>query len=196
MSEREGRGERGSSYRCMHKRGFDWANIITWNEIKTVNESLFHSVSPSILSFFFFIMRIPNIFNFIIVPPTLRPLPHTHPHTHTYPKCHMYENEYIYKATDMSWYLHGSHIHSVYKSHYWWQRGYLQCLSTVTITDSNQHGVKVLSLDMPLLKKCIMITWLTVPKQLECHSFTFCMAFCTNKTHRKVRRRGMNGIEI
>lgn len=82
MSEREGQSERGSSYRCMHKRGFDWANIITWNEIKTVNESLFHSVSPSILSPLFFIMRIPNLFHFIIVPAP----------THTHPKCHMYEN--------------------------------------------------------------------------------------------------------
>lgn len=32
------------------RRGFDWANIITRSEIKTVNESLFHSVSPSSLS--------------------------------------------------------------------------------------------------------------------------------------------------
>ena len=75
---REGGGpsERGSSYRCMHKRGFDWANIITWNEIKTVNESLFHSISPSVLSLLsllFFIMRIPNLFHFIIAAP---PVPH------------------------------------------------------------------------------------------------------------------------
>lgn len=47
------------------------------------------------------------------------------------------------------------------------------CLPPVTITDSNQHGAEVLSLDMPLLKKFIMITWPTVPEQLECQGFAF-----------------------
>lgn len=41
--------ERESWYRCMQKRGFDWANVITQKEIKPVNERPFHSVSPSSL---------------------------------------------------------------------------------------------------------------------------------------------------
>lgn len=82
---------------------------------------------------------------------------------------------------------------------------YIQCINlitgskgeilTVTISDSNQHGMKVLSLDMPLLKKCIMITWPTVRKQLECHGFTLRLAFCTIKAHGKVTKRGTEKID-
>lgn len=72
------------------REGFDWANIITRNEIKTVNESLFHCVTPiqplfllcPPFLFHSFIMMIPNLFYFISMPtpsPTLAPTK----------KCHM-----------------------------------------------------------------------------------------------------------
>lgn len=136
MSEREGGpSERGSSYRCMHKRGFDWANIITWNEIKTVNESLFHSISPSVLSLLspiFFIMRIPNLFHFIIAPPPSPPRPPPpRPPRPPSQKCHMYENH----ASIRQQICHDfCHIHSVYKSHYGWQRGYLHIVSHLSLS--------------------------------------------------------------
>lgn len=72
------------------REGFDWANIITRNEIKTVNESLFHCVTPiqplfllcPPFLFHSFIMLIPNLFYVISMPtpsPTLAPTK----------KCHM-----------------------------------------------------------------------------------------------------------
>lgn len=56
--------ERGSSYRSVHKRGFDWANIITWSEIKTGNENLTVSLLWGFLIYFipllFAVTRPPN----------------------------------------------------------------------------------------------------------------------------------------
>lgn len=85
---------------------------------------------------------------------------HQHTHSDTYLKCHMY----AYHISPKQQMCHDIHT-AVYKSHYWWQWGYLR---SVTITDGNRHSVKVLSLDMPLLKEFIMIIWPAVPKRRPC----------------------------
>lgn len=75
------------------------------------------------------------------------------------------------------------------KGIFWW------CLPTAVITDSHQHAAKVLSLDMALLKKFIMIARASRPHLADGISVFF-LFFFLSPDRREGEEKGAEVVEI
>lgn len=111
------------------------------------------TVSPHLFTVLFFIMKTSNLLHFIIAPTFA-------------PKCPTHENYESIRQQICHGFRHGSRIHLEDKSHYRCQRGYFHSVSHLPLSPTAINTApKVLSLDVPLLKKFITITRPAVPSR-------------------------------